>query len=257
MAQNQPPKAPASRAQRATNFLAYGFALSILLHAIVGPFIKFEQTHTEEETPQKVTVERIPTPPPTPPPTPTPKPTKPPTPPPTPPPKTTPPPHTPAPVQPKLKINTQKTESKSNTGPTEQTNRYTTGTSQGIPQGVGTAKPVPSAPPATPAPTAPPTPTPTPRPACANPNSPPTTISAYPPEMPPLAQQQGITGTVRVKVTLDANSNVVSAIVMQSPSALLNQAAVQAAKQSKFKTEVKNCVPQAADYLFLVEFQSE
>src|ERR1700736_6088616 len=108
MANNSAPQPPVPTAERARNFLAYGFALSILLHLIGGPFLKFEKTQAQEDQPQKGTVVRVPTPPPPPPPTPTPKPTVPPT----PPPQTTPPPvQTPAPQQPKIKINTQKTES--------------------------------------------------------------------------------------------------------------------------------------------------
>src|ERR1700675_4189315 len=113
---NNSPTPPVYTSERAKNFLAYGFAISIVLHLIGGPFLKFEKTQAEEDQPQKVTVVRVPTPPPTPPPTPTPHPTLPPT----PPPKQTPPPQqTPAPQQPRIKINTQKTESKSNSGPQE------------------------------------------------------------------------------------------------------------------------------------------
>lgn len=242
---------------RAKNFLFYGFAISIVLHLIFGPFLKFERTQATEEAPQKVTVARIPTPPPTPPPTPTPHPT----PPPTPPPKQTPPPQqTPAPQQPKIKINTAKTSSKSNSGPTEATNKYTEGNTQGIPQGQGTAAPstaapAPPAPPTNP-PTATPRPTPTPQ-SCARPNVPATTIRAVEPDTPQLAQQQNISGTVQVIVSLDANSNVTGTRVQSSPSAILNGAALSAARQSKFQTEIRDCKPIAADYIFSVDFTSQ
>ena len=253
MASNNAPKPPVVTAERAKNFLAYGFLISIVLHLLVGPFIKFQRTQTEEEQPQKVTVVRVPTPPPTPPPTPTPKPTLPPT----PPPKSTPPPkQTPAPQQPKIKINTQKTETKSNTGPTETTNKYTTGNTQGIPQGQGTAAPS-TAPPATPAPaTATPKPTPTPL-ACARPNVPAGTDHAVEPDMPAMAQQQGVQGDVQVVVSLSENDKVTSASVRSSPSALLNQAALSAARQSTFHTEIRDCKKIAADYIFVVTFSSQ
>jgi protein TonB len=255
MATNSAPKAPVPTAERAKNFLLYGFALSVILHLILGPFLKFERTKVEEDQPQKVTVVRVPTPPPTPPPTPTPKPTLPPT----PPPKQTPPPQqTPAPQQPKIKINTQKTESKSNTGPSESTNKYTTGNTQGIPQGEGTAAPS-TAPPATAAPaTAAPTPRPTPTPAsCARPNVAATTLRAIEPDTPPMAQQQGIQGVVQVVVSLDATSHVTGTRIQSSPSAVLNQAALSAARQSTFQTEIRDCKPIAADYIFSVDFQSQ
>jgi protein TonB len=253
MARNIDPQPPVSNVERAKYFLLYGFAISIALHLILGPFLKFERTQAQEDTPQKVTVVRVPTPPPTPKPTPTPHPTIPPT----PPPKTTPPPNTPAPQQPKIKINTVKTSSKAN-GPTEASNKYTTGNTQGIPQGEGTAAPS-TAPPATPAP-APPTATPKPTPtplACARPNVPATTIHAIEPDTPPMAAQQGISGVVQVKVALDENSHILGTSIYQSPSAILNSAALNAARNSTFQTEVRDCKPIAASYLFSVEFTSQ
>jgi protein TonB len=249
---NNSPTPPVYTSERAKNFLAYGFAISIVLHALVGPLLPHEKTHVEEDQPQKVTVVRVPTPPPTPPPTPTPHPTLPPT----PPPKSTPPPNTPAPQQPRIKINTQKTESKSNTGPSEATNKYTTGNTQGIPQGQGTAAPV-VAPANTPAP-APPTPQPTRTPqSCAHPSVPASTIHAVEPDTPSLAQQQGIQGTVQVVVSLNESSRVTATRVQSSPSAILNNAAVSAARQSTFQTEIRDCKPIAADYIFSVEFTSQ
>ncbi len=257
MATNRTPAPPPVTADRAKSFLLYGFAISIALHLIFGPFLKFQNTQTTEETPQKVTVARIPTPPPTPPPTPTPHPTLPPT----PPPKQTPPPQqTPAPQQPKIKINTLKTESKSNTGPTETTNKYTQGNTQGIPQGQGTAAPSTATPatpaPATAAPTATPKPTATPQ-SCSRPNVAATTVRPVEPDTPPMAQQQGISGVVQVVVSLNADSRVVSASVRSSPSAILNSAALAAARQSQFQTEIRDCKPIAADYIFSVEFNSQ
>jgi TonB family protein len=257
MATNKTPMPPPRTADRAKNFLLYGFAISIALHLIFGPFLKFKNTQTSEEAPQKVTVVRVPTPPPTPPPTPTPHPTLPPT----PPPKQTPPPQqTPAPQQPKIKINTQKTESKTNSGPSEATNKYTTGNTQGVPQGQGTAAPSTAAP-ATPAPpTAPPTATPKPTPtplACARPNVAATTLHPVEPDTPPMAQSQGISGTVQVVVSLNADSRVVGTRVQSSPSTLLNSAALSAARQSTFQTEIRDCKPIAADYIFSVEFNSQ
>ena len=69
--------------ERARNFLAYGFGISITVHLIVLPFVHTQATATEEErVVDTFHVDRMPTPPPTPPPSPTPKPTVPPTPPP-------------------------------------------------------------------------------------------------------------------------------------------------------------------------------
>jgi len=248
------PKQPQSSGARATSFVLYGFLISIALHLLIGPLaLKFKNETPQEEKVQKVSVERIPTPPPTPPPTPKPTPTPPPTPPPkeTPPPKTTPPPQ----QQPKIKINTLKTTSKSNAS-TEAANTHTVGSTQGVPTGVGTGPPVAAATAApTVAATAKPAPTATPL-TCARPNVSASVIDAATPDDPPMAAQQGITGDVQVVVSLDATSHITNTHVQSTPSVLLNQAALTATKQSKFQTEIKNCVPQASDYIFTVTFQS-
>jgi hypothetical protein len=88
--------------------------------------------------------------------------------------------------------------------------------------------------------------TPTPRPAptplsCARPDLSATTLRAAEPETPSLAQAQGVS---------------VATHVQNSPSPLLDAAALAAARGSVFRTEVRNCEPVAADYLFSVEFSN-
>jgi TonB family protein len=75
--------------------------------------------------------------------------------------------------------------------------------------------------------------------------------------MPALAQQQGIAGTVEVIVSLDAASQVVATRVRSSSSSVLNAAAVAAARASHFRTEMRDCAPIAADYVFRVDFSGE
>jgi len=241
----KPPKPPPTVRARTTNFLLYGFALSILIHLLIGPLVQFKRTPEAPEKVETVKIDRMPTPPPTPKPTPKPTPTP------------TPPPATPPPKQQAIKINTLKTNAHTG-GPSEAANTHTTGSDTGSPQGTSNS-PQPSAAPvaATPAPP-PPTPVPTPTPiACAVPNADARTISAAEPETPAIAQQQGITGEVVVQVSLDENSHLVSASVVKSPSALLNKAAIDAAKQSTFKTRIANCKPVADTYNFIVDFQSQ
>ncbi|WP_317996757.1 energy transducer TonB [Vulcanimicrobium alpinum] len=101
-----------------------------------------------------------------------------------------------------------------------------------------------------------PTPRSTPSPlACSRPDLPPTVLRAATPETAPMAQLQGVVGTVRVVVSLNAQSRVVAARVESSPSVLLNRSALAAARTSQFKTQIKNCEPVAADFLFDVTFQ--
>jgi TonB family protein len=82
-------------------------------------------------------------------------------------------------------------------------------------------------------------------------------VNAAQAETPPIAQQQGISGEVTVVVSLDENSKLISATVSKSPSAILNQAAINAAKASTYKTRIEACKPVADSYRFLVEFQSQ
>ena len=89
------------------------------------------------------------------------------------------------------------------------------------------------------------------------PNADATVVNAVAPDTPPIAAQQGITGTVVVQISLDANNHLVGAKVTKSPNPLLNNAALAAARQSTFKTEIVNCKPTASDYNYLVEFDSQ
>jgi TonB family protein len=94
-------------------------------------------------------------------------------------------------------------------------------------------------------------------PTCANPNVDAATLDAVAPDTPPIAAQQGISGDVTVLVSLDAQSHVTGARIMRSPSALLNDAALRAARASTFRTEIRDCRPVAADYAFIVEFTTQ
>ncbi len=100
------------------------------------------------------------------------------------------------------------------------------------------------------------TPRPTPAPAaCARPNVPAATLQETPAVAPPIAEQQGIQGTVQVVVSLDENSRVVGARIQSSPSAVLNPAALAAARASTFQTEIRDCRPLAGDYIYSVSFE--
>jgi len=239
--------------ERTRNFLAYGLGISIVVHLIVLPFVHTPATATEEErVPRRIRVDHIPTPPPTPPPTPTPKPTVPPT----PPPREHPP--TPAPHA-QLRIRPPQITAHAG-GQAEHADTHATGDPNAVLQ-PGTPGPAageklatPAPPAATPVVTPKPTPTPL---SCARPTVAATTVRALEPDTPALAQQQGISGVVQVVVSLDAQSHVVGTRIQSSPSVVLNQAALAAARGSQFRTEVKNCEPIAADFVFSVDFTSQ
>jgi TonB family protein len=80
-------------------------------------------------------------------------------------------------------------------------------------------------------------------PPCTVPDQAPRIVNQVQPDSPPMAQQQGITGDVVVRVTLDALGAVAAASVWSSPSAILNQAALQAARASTYQPGLQGCKP--------------
>jgi TonB family protein len=240
--------------RRVRSFLLYAFAISIALHMIIGPLIaRWRQPEQVKEQVEKVSVTRRvvvnvptpsppPSPTPSPPPTPTPKPTK-------------PPPPKPAA---RLKIAPPKTKTQTVNAPVEPAAPpATSGSENGAPNGTsagtsggsgnGNGNGTASAAPVVAAT----------RPPCANPNVPPKTLNAVAPDTPDIARQQGITGVVEVKVDLNEKSQITGVSIYRSPNPVLNKPAMDAAKASKFQTEVQNCLPLASSYLYRVEFQSE
>ena len=243
--QQRPPNTVDAVLAYSKRFLIYGFGISIILHAIFGPFVNWKPTESSTPEPiQTVTVTKVVTPKPTA--TPTPVPT------PTPTPVThTAPPQTPPP-QVKLLVHPPKQTSKNESGPSENAYTNKVGSEQGVPQGTAT-----TGPPATVAATATASPAPT-KPACANPNADAVATQKVTPDMPEMARQMGATGTAQIKVTLDAKGNVTAATVYKSTNnRSLDQAALQAAQQSKYSPQVKDCVAVAGSYLYVVTFESQ
>ena len=230
-------------------FLLYGFAISIVLHLVFGPFVRWQRTPEQGERIEKVSVSKkikvvTPRPTPTPPPSPTPTPVT-----------HTPPPQTPPPKQLKLLVHPPKQSSESKGGPSENAYTNTKGSESGVPQGtLNTGPPATAAPP----PAAPsPSPSPT-KPACANPKADATATQKVTPDMPEVARQMGATGTAQIKVTLDAKGNVTATSIYKSTgNRALDQAALQAAQQSKYSPDIRDCVGVAGSYLYVVTFESQ
>lgn len=80
-------------------------------------------------------------------------------------------------------------------------------------------------------------------PACTTPDRAPQVLSQAPVQTPQIAQQQGIVGDVVVRVLLDRFGGVVSVSIWSSPSAILNQAALSAARASTYAPGLTNCTP--------------
>ena len=94
------------------------------------------------------------------------------------------------------------------------------------------------------------------RASCSDPTMPATLVSGPAPITPDIAKQQGITGYVRVDVSLDANGHVRSTpTVRESTSTLLNSAAIEAAMQSTFKAASFECKSVPSNFLYLANFQ--
>ncbi|MDP9112028.1 MAG: TonB family protein, partial [Candidatus Eremiobacteraeota bacterium] len=102
----------------------------------------------------------------------------------------------------------------------------------------------------------PPLESPPPATACAAPDIDARTIQTASLETPLEARQQGATGTVQVKVSLDADGAIGGASIYRSSGwAVLDQAALRAARDSTYRAEEKNCVPVAGSYLFTAQFE--
>jgi protein TonB len=101
---------------------------------------------------------------------------------------------------------------------------------------------------------APPASTPTPKPACSAPDVPAKAIDAITPQAPldaPDAQ-----ATAKIKVDLDASGNVAGVSVYATTgSPQLDRAALEAARESRYEPEERNCKKVSGSYLFTVDFE--
>jgi Gram-negative bacterial TonB protein C-terminal len=82
------------------------------------------------------------------------------------------------------------------------------------------------------------------------------TLQTVPPQITPEIRRAHLTGTVKVIVSIDADSNVSGARVISSPSGLLNKPALDAARATIFRTAVRDCKPVADDFIFTVNFEN-
>jgi len=222
-------------------FLFYGFAISLLVHGTLGPLVEWKPQALG--TPEPLQPVSITTEPPTPEPTPVPTQTSTPSP-------ATPRPHTVAQLLPHLpKTSAEKAISESGLSDSN-----TAGSPDGIPQANAD-----TGPPATLAPTLAPTLVPTPlKPACAVPKAPATTTYKAVPEMPEIARQAGASGTAQILVNLDDSGRVVSASIYTSTrNSALDNAALEAAQQSRYSPAIDNCAKTAGSYLYIVTFENQ
>jgi TonB family protein len=89
---------------------------------------------------------------------------------------------------------------------------------------------------------------------CAQPYVPAAALRAVPPDMPAIAQQQGISGRVVVLVGVDETGALTSADVQTSPSKILNYASLSAARHSTYRPAIAQCRPVTSTAAFIVDF---
>ncbi len=88
---------------------------------------------------------------------------------------------------------------------------------------------------------------------CAVPNVAARTIVAAAPSMndvPPGTPS----GTVQVVIALDEQSHITSAAIVSSTAPALNPVALRSARASQFQTEIRDCRPIAAKYIYTIDF---
>lgn len=94
-----------------------------------------------------------------------------------------------------------------------------------------------------------------PAPACSDPNVDAKTIVAISPDAPASAYGGATDVTAMIKVDLDATGRILGVSVYRSAGSLeLDQAAMQAARQSTYSPELRDCQAVPGSYLFKVEF---
>lgn len=83
---------------------------------------------------------------------------------------------------------------------------------------------------------------------------PPTVLQAAEPNTPLAAMQNRVSGIVDVLVSLDAQGHVVDATVTRSPSPLVNDASISAARRSRYQPALHDCKGAPGKYTFSVEY---
>jgi TonB family protein len=93
-----------------------------------------------------------------------------------------------------------------------------------------------------------------PNPHCAQPNERATVLEAAEPEYPMAARASRATGTVYILVTLDDRSRVVWTEVLKSDNHVFDEEAVRSARFTTYRTQISDCRPVPATYVFSVSF---
>jgi TonB family protein len=94
--------------------------------------------------------------------------------------------------------------------------------------------------------------------SCARPFADVVTTHPVEPNYPETARREHATGTVQVKLMIDASGLVAAATIYKSSrNALLDDAALAAARASTYAPARVRCLPSSSTYLFRVDFSSQ
>lgn len=100
-------------------------------------------------------------------------------------------------------------------------------------------------------------PTDAPGPACSAPNVEAKTITAISPDRTASEFDAGTNATAMIKVDLDATGSVIGVSIYASTGSMeLDRAAMDAARESTYAPEMRDCQAVPGSYLFKVEFSS-
>jgi len=107
-----------------------------------------------------------------------------------------------------------------------------------------------------PGPSGPAGPTESPAPSCTAPDIAAHVVNTATAETPEVAQEQGVTGTTQVEVSIGPDGRITAASIYRSSGdQALDNAALAAARQSTYKADIRDCEAVAGSYLFTVVFQ--
>jgi TonB family protein len=228
--------------------------LSVLLHLVAAPFVRFAQASPlPEATDQPLSIDLTtprPIPPTPPPPTPTPRPV-------ITPPSALPLPHAvPNVVHPRMADIPRRMRAPRLTPDASGARRASGGTPSIGGDGTSPGSvPDAAAGPASPSPLeASQEPTATPKVTCDRPDVAARTVAVVDPDLPEIARERNVTGTVDVRVDLTETGEVRAVSIASSPDVSLDEAALDAARRSTYAPEIVDCKAQSGSYLFRVEF---
>jgi TonB family protein len=90
---------------------------------------------------------------------------------------------------------------------------------------------------------------------CAAAFAPAAVTAAAPAELPEIAAGQNVDGVSEVRIVLDRSGRLANhSVLASSGNYWLDQAALRAARQSRYRAEVRDCAPVGGTYALVVDF---